>query len=148
VGLNAIREDFILLIDYEDGSHMSNLDQLSQSWGSFLLDADARAIYEATPKDEQPAYILTHTKERFRQVWHFPVSVCRELQQGENRLSAHDAYWLGLINEIPGTVHLSIREMVEQRDEVNASPSPAPRPAKKRAGAKSKGSAKKTAPLS
>ncbi len=136
-GLTAIREDFVLLVDYEDGKHMSDLEHLSRQWGSFLLDIDLRAGYDATPEDQRGAYISLHTKERFRQVWHFLVSVCRELQQGENRLSARDAYWLGLINEIPGTTLSSIRELIEQQDDVAIVPTPEPKqkrriPAKKR----------------
>ena len=126
-GLAAISEDFILLVDYEDGKHMSDLEQLSRQWGSFLLDVDLRAGYDRTPDDQRAAYVSLHTKERFREVWHFLVSVCRALQQGENRLSSRDAYWLGLINEIPGTTFSSIRELIEQQDEVPMAPLPKPK---------------------
>jgi hypothetical protein len=129
-GLNAIREDFILLADYEDGQHMANLDQQSKEWGGFLLDAAQRATLNTLPEDERAAFILANTKDRFRPVWHFLVSVCRALQQGENRLSATDAYWLGLIDEIPGSSLSCVREVIEKRNDLAAVPSPAPKPKK------------------
>ncbi|RSL18710.1 ClpP protease-like protein [Edaphobacter aggregans] len=123
-GLNAIREDFVLLADYEDGTHMSNLDQLTKRWGVFLLDGAQRLVYDGLPTVDRPNYIHQQTKDRFRHVWHFLVSVCRALQQGENRLTATNAYWLGLIDEVPGTKLATIREMLENRNDIVAEPSP------------------------
>jgi ATP-dependent protease ClpP protease subunit len=79
-GLNAIREDFVLLADYEDGQHMATVDHQTREWGSFLLDADQRRTHDSLPDDEKAAYISLHTKDKFRLVWHFLVSVCRALQ--------------------------------------------------------------------
>jgi ATP-dependent protease ClpP protease subunit len=117
-GLNAIREDFVLLADYEDGQHMANVEQRSREWGGFLLTPEQRIERDRLPQDQQAAYVLQNTKDRFRPVWHFLVSVCRALQQGENRLSAYEAYWLGLIDEVPGSPMASVREMLENRNNV------------------------------
>lgn len=126
-GLDAIREDFVLLADYEDGQHMANVEHLIRRWGGFLLTVVQRQIAEGLPENERPAYIFEQTKDRFRPVWHFLVSVCRALQQGENRLSAYEAYWLGLIDEVPGSNLFTLREMVENQNTVPV-PSPLPEP--------------------
>jgi ATP-dependent protease ClpP protease subunit len=144
-GLNAIREDFVLLVDYEDGQHMANVEQQSKEWGGFLLDHQQRIEHDALPEDQRSAYVLLHTKDRFRPVWHFLVSVCRALQQGENRLSPYEAYWLGLIDEIPGSSLPSVREVIEKRNEISAAaPLPAPKRLPRAVAAKRK--TKRSAP--
>jgi hypothetical protein len=35
-------------------------------------------------------------------LWCFALVLCHQLLSGENRLSSHDAYWLGLVDEIVG----------------------------------------------
>jgi hypothetical protein len=46
-------------------------------------------------------------------LWHFVYALCKRLQQSENRLSACDAYWLGIVDEVLGTDLSCVREMVE-----------------------------------
>lgn len=130
-GLDAIREDFVLLADYEGGQHMTNVENLINRWGAFLLSAEQRQHMDGLPEQERGGYVFSQTKDRFRPVWHFLVSVCRALQQGENRLSAYEAYWLGLIDEVPGLKLATLREMLENYENVEApAPLPAPKPAK------------------
>ncbi len=114
-GINAIREDFVLLADYEDGQHMRDLDNEIRRWGSFLLEGAERTAYNKLKGETAVAYLRKHTNKTFRAVWHFLVSVCRALQLGENQLSPYDAYWLGLIDEIPGSGLSTIRDILETR---------------------------------
>jgi hypothetical protein len=142
-GLNAIREDFVLLADYEDGQHMANVEQRSKHWGKFLLTAAQRQEHDSLPEDQRDAFVLKHTKDRFRQLWHFLVSVCRALQQGENRLSAYEAYWLGLIDEVPGSSLSSMREVIENINTVPVPVALGPKPKKRRKAKMPSKSAKK-----
>jgi enoyl-CoA hydratase/carnithine racemase len=121
-GLNAIREDFVLLADFEDGQHMQNLERKIREWGALLLDPELQEDYEALQSNEREQYLLEKTRDKFKAVWHFLVSLCRALQQGENRLTPEEAYWLGLVDEVPGTALPSVREMIEKfrRDEQEA----------------------------
>jgi hypothetical protein len=112
-GINAIREDFVLLADYEDGEHMKDLDSEIRHWGSFLLEGPDRIEYQQLSGEEATAYLKKHTNQNFRSVWHFLVSVCRALQLGENKLIPYDAYWLGLIDEIPGSDLSTLRDIFE-----------------------------------
>ena len=49
-------------------------------------------------------------------LWYFVVALCRLLQQGENRLTAVDAYWLGLVDEVVGARLPSLRLIAENPD--------------------------------
>ena len=47
-------------------------------------------------------------------LWSFFVALCHALQEGENELTATDAFWLGLIDEVMGVKELSgFREIME-----------------------------------
>ena len=113
-GLNAIREDFVLLADFEDGQHMKDLDSDIQEWGMFLLSDTERVAYSELSGDDASAFVRAKVRESFRALWHFLVSVCRALQQGENRLTPYEAYWLGLVDEIPGSGLANLREIFER----------------------------------
>ncbi len=117
-GTTTIMEDFALLADYESGQHMRSLESHIREWGQFLLEPEQRKHYDTLTEEGQSKYLLDTTRERFRAVWHFLVSVCRALQQGENRLSAHDAYWLGVVDEVPGSNLHCIREVLEKQNDV------------------------------
>jgi hypothetical protein len=43
----------------------------------------------------------------------FFVALCHALQEGENELTAIDAYWLGLVDEVVGENLWTIRIMEE-----------------------------------
>jgi hypothetical protein len=119
-GLTAIREDFVLLADFENGQHMRDLEADIKEWGMFLLEGPERHQYSDLKGDDSDKFLIEHTKDTFRAVWHFLVSVCRALQQGENRLSPSEAYWLGLIDEVPGTKLANLREVFEYAQVVEA----------------------------
>jgi hypothetical protein len=46
-------------------------------------------------------------------IWSFFVALCHALQEGENRLTATDAYWLGLADEVIGENLMSLRMFEE-----------------------------------
>jgi enoyl-CoA hydratase/carnithine racemase len=43
--------------------------------------------------------------------------LCHALQEGENELTAKDAYWLGLIDEVIGEDLYTIRDLMEYEDD-------------------------------
>ena len=44
-------------------------------------------------------------------MWSFFVALCHALQEGENELTARDAYWLGLADEVMGEKGLPCMRM-------------------------------------
>lgn len=112
-GLAILREDFILLSDFENGEHMKALDNAIEEWGMFLLEPEERQHYVELEPEAAANYVKERKRESFKTIWHFLISICRSLQQGENLLHPYEAYWLGLVDEIPGSHLATIREVVE-----------------------------------
>jgi ATP-dependent protease ClpP protease subunit len=62
-----------------------------------------------------------------RLFWHFCVLLCRTMFEGENLISARDAQWLGVVDEVLGGGPIeSRREFLEKNAENSSSPKPAP----------------------
>ena len=101
-GILQIQEDFVLLRDYNSPRHTDQLRLLAARWGAIFLDDAEGAALEKVSSEERPDWLLEKTKNQLHPLWYYFVSICRALQEGENYLSAQDAYWLGLIDEIIG----------------------------------------------
>jgi len=82
----------------------------------FLSDLDL-ANYQkldGESKDEAKSLLRQMVGDMIEDFWYFTVSLARSLQQGENRLTATDAYWLGVLDEITGTSFHGMRAVVEK----------------------------------
>lgn len=116
-GLTEIQEDFTLLSDYESGQHMQNLETQVTRWGWSCLTDEQNKIYAALKGAEADKWLIENTREHFRTLWHFLVSMCRALQEGEHRLTASEAYWFGLIDEVSGSSLPCLRKLLETEEE-------------------------------
>lgn len=101
-GIFQIQEDLVLLRDYNSPRHTDQLRWLAARWGPFFLDETGREELNKQKLEDQPNWLLDKTRSQLHPLWYYFVSICRALQEGENYLSAQDAYWLGLIDEIIG----------------------------------------------
>ncbi len=115
-GIDDLRTDFLQLLDYLGGSHRSYLQQLVKDYGIVLLDPDELAEFKRRGPDakETVAWLHTIVEPRMEEFWYFVICLCRRLQRGENRLSAKDAYWLGLVDEVLGAGLPCIRLVYER----------------------------------
>jgi len=109
-----MQEDFTLLSDYESGQHMQNLETQVTRWGWSVLTEEQNKVYGALKGPEADKWLIENTREHFRTLWHFLVSICRALQEGEHRLSATEAYWFGLIDEVSGSSLPCLRKLFER----------------------------------
>jgi hypothetical protein len=50
------------------------------------------------------------------------VSLCRLLQEDDYELGAQEAYWLGIVDEVPGSALPNLREMAETDAVQNPTP--------------------------
>ena len=128
-GILQIQEDFVLLRDYNSSRHTDQLRLLAARWGAFFLDGTERAELEKVKAEERPDWLLDKTKNQLHPLWYYFVSICRALQEGENYLSAQDAYWLGLIDEIIGFSERqfpSYRALIERAKSTARPPDGAP----------------------
>ena len=87
----------------------------------FLSESEL-PIYEkeikGTPEQQKKWQALLF--EKIKPFHYFALSICRQLQERENSLSARDAYWIGAIDEIMGATSFVTQRMVME----NQAPSP------------------------
>jgi ATP-dependent protease ClpP protease subunit len=116
-GLADLQQDFSLFLDYQSGDHMRNLEHRVISWGPLCLDDTESEEYKNVPPETKKEWLITKAQPKIKPLWHLLVSICRLLQQGEHFITATDAYWLGLIDEVIGVKLPSERLIMEDRAE-------------------------------
>ena len=118
LGFERIEEKFKLLIDARAGEHHKRmLSRLCYQWKDFFLSSEQMGEWESVEDGKQEEWLNQKIGEKLRPIWFLLVSIGRLLQKGEFRLSAEDAYWLGLIDEVIGREDLhSLRQIVEYTD--------------------------------
>jgi hypothetical protein len=118
-GLDEIKDDFNILHDFHFGTQKRDLARWLSSYGALFLDDDARAQYvdfvNKHPNDEKGtvAWLKPKSEPKIQPLWYLVVSVCRLLQSEDFVLSPREAYWLGIVDEVPGTDLANLRQMVE-----------------------------------
>ena len=124
-GLLQLNDDFLLLLEYMSCYDGNDLQRACGRWGTFFLSlqqqAELKGIEDETARQKKKLEML---KEPIRPLWLFFVALCHALQEGEeNDLTATDAAWLGLIDEVIGSNEpVSVRSLMEWE------PDPAPPP--------------------
>jgi ATP-dependent protease ClpP protease subunit len=102
-GLSRLVDDFFLFSEYIDNYGSERLKNWCASFGRWLIPEEKlkniEAIKDETERDSQ---LLETVRPILQPIWSFFVALCHALQEGENRLTAKDAYWLGLIDEVIG----------------------------------------------
>jgi ATP-dependent protease ClpP protease subunit len=115
-GLIQLNDDFFLFNEYIESIRQERVKQLCTQYCRFFLnEADAKAIEEAdeTTRDK---LMIEKVQPQLQPLWAFFVALCHALQEGENDLTATDAFWLGLIDEVMGVKELpSFRLIMEYK---------------------------------
>lgn len=115
-GLSRIADDFLLLIEFIQRRSDDDLNQICDRWSDFVLSDEQKADFLTIPEAKRQEWKLDKLRPYLQPLWFFCVSLCQALQEGENELTAEDAYWLGLVDEVNGARHLpSMRVLVEFR---------------------------------
>ena len=108
-GLVRVNDDFFLLQEYFATAYSIEFNQLCERWANLVLsDADnteLALIQEPERTEKKRAMVRPH----FQPAWSFLVALCHALQEGENEISALDAFWLGLIDEVLGQYGLPLK---------------------------------------
>lgn len=120
--MEQLTSDYLLIRDYCIGDHAKSLSWISQNFGLFFLHKDDAEEYQQNISQKSEAEILAWVEEkigdRVRTFWYFNVLLCRRLHEGENRLSAEDAYWLGLVDEVLGTPLTGYRNFLKNQAQI------------------------------
>jgi hypothetical protein len=103
-GLARLSDDFALLNEYISSSQSQQFKKLCERWGHFALTLEERdELKKIEDETKRTAARLEKVRPQFQPLWSFFVALCHALQEGEdNYLTALDAYWLGLIDEVVG----------------------------------------------
>lgn len=123
-GLAKAVGDFVMFNDFNFGPHRQFLKKfVAKRWRLYVTDQEKQEL-EARFEKEGHEKLLEHMEMRMEPLWHFVYSLCKRLQQSENPLSATDAYWLGIVDEVLGTQLPNVRELVENAPEAKSAEIP------------------------
>jgi ATP-dependent protease ClpP protease subunit len=115
--VERIGEDFRLITDFYIGSHTTLLEPLTRRFGPYFLaetEAEILRKNEFESPEARDEWLSEQAAPQMQPLWYFIVSICRLLQEKENPLTAEDAYWLGIVNEVYGFGLPTIREIFER----------------------------------
>jgi len=101
-GLTRLTDDFFILSEHLESSQSDRLNRLCSRWGRFSISKEDLAEIENAPLDQRSALLVQKVRPLLEPLWAFFVALCHALQEGENELTATDALWLGLIDEVMG----------------------------------------------
>jgi ATP-dependent protease ClpP protease subunit len=100
-GLNQLNEDF-LLFSAQLGQHGADrIEYLFHHWGRHILSPeDFNEIQSESEEGRKLKLRMQKFDPIVIPVWLLFVALCHSLQEGENDLSAADAFYLGMIDEV------------------------------------------------
>src|SRR5262249_51931792 len=113
-GIRQLTDDFLLLHEYLRMFQSERFRRLCSAWSDFLLTPEQKQTIANAPEEERADKLVEAVRPQLRPIWSFFVALCYVLQRGENQLTATDAFWLGLIDEVIGVPELpTLRLFIE-----------------------------------
>lgn len=119
-GLDSLLSDFLLFQQAQTTSQSEHFSNWVSLMGRIVITPEQREMLNQIEDEEKRnALLLEIVNTLLQPTWSFFVALCYILHRGENEyLTARDAYWLGLIDEVIGDAALSpFRLMSEDVDE-------------------------------
>jgi ATP-dependent protease ClpP protease subunit len=115
-GIHQLTQDFLLLKEFTKILSNPKLGEWIAQLGKFLLTDDQLQEVEMLKTDKDKYRRINEMVFPILEpVWSFLVALCNVLQRGDNDfLTAIDAYWLGLIDEIIGDETLVYYRYIEE----------------------------------
>lgn len=82
---------------------------------SFLYPEQVKIFdgMSAAPQSEREEWLIAEIGDKVKMFWYFVVCMWRNLQEEENPLTAEEAYWLGIVDEVVGAKLAALRRMSE-----------------------------------
>lgn len=111
-GWELLSEDATLVFEFVYEAGDSALPTELQMWAQYFLTKEELAALIAKHASTEEIYHVA--KPRVAPLWTFVVALCHTLQSGEHDLTAFDAYWLGIVDEVIGSGLPCVRELVEK----------------------------------
>lgn len=123
--LPVVEDDYVQIRDFFFGRYVRNLTSIiSNSGKTFLSPNESEQLKEVERKGKKEAtmFLLNTVSPRLEPLWFFVVSLCRSLQEGEYPMTAEEAYWCGLVDEVVGTKLPCMRTEVNEASSNEQSP--------------------------
>ncbi len=115
-GAQETLRDFELLNDYFFGRLRNRMKRQFSNYGEMLLNAEGRSQFpNLTLTDPEKAeWLENHVGDKLFLLWYFVMSLCRILQTSDHEMTPVDAYWIGLVDEVPGSGLWNVRNALEK----------------------------------
>jgi hypothetical protein len=102
-GIERLTDDFFLFHEYLSGVAGDRLQRWSTNWGKYIVPSEVVKEIDAIADEKERSKKLNETVGPLLEpLTSFFAAFCHALQEGENELTAVDAYWLGLGDEVVG----------------------------------------------
>jgi ATP-dependent protease ClpP protease subunit len=102
-GIGRLVDDFFLLTEYIANYGGDRLKNWCTTFGRWTIPPDRlKAIEAIQDEDKRTDELVNCVQPILEPILSFFVGLCHALQDGENKLTATDAYWLGLVDEVVG----------------------------------------------
>jgi hypothetical protein len=112
--MRRLVDDFYLLDEYLSSDTGRRLEKWCKQFGILVLSKEQKDEIEAIVEEETRLDKMVEiVRPTLLPMIAFFVALCHALQEGENELTAIDAYWLGLVDEVVGEDLWTIRMMEE-----------------------------------
>jgi len=131
VGAQQILADYFLLRDYNMDKHWQTFFPLIDDYGEDFLTPSERKQFqtlEQSNSEQAKAFLREKSFPRMEPLWYYTICLCRSLFSGENRLTAADSFWMGIIDEVIGTKLVGFRSVAERRRPPTSSSTSGPQP--------------------
>lgn len=114
-GIHRLTDDFFMLNEYLSFMQGPRFRDICTTWGAFLLSPQQMLEVDALPDAERDEKIVEIVTPALRPVWAYFMALCHVLQQSDYYLSALDAFWLGLIDDVIGEKDLPSLRLFQER---------------------------------
>jgi ATP-dependent protease ClpP protease subunit len=117
-GMRRLADDFFLLNEYLTGNSNQKLEDWCGELGRLFLNPEQQVEVDGIADEaERQKRIVEINKPVLQPMLSFFIAMCHALQEGENELTATDAYWLGLVDEVVGEDLWNLRLLYEFEDD-------------------------------
>lgn len=114
-GLSKLVEDFYLIAEYIETQQSQRLKHWCLGLGRMSLSKEDKEELDKIPDEEtRNAKLIEKVQPPTQPVLTFFIALCHALQEEDNELTATDAYWFGLVDEVWGNSDLFNGRLFEE----------------------------------
>jgi ATP-dependent protease ClpP protease subunit len=117
-GLSRLVEDFYLIAEYIETQQSERLKHWCLNLGRMSLSKEDKEELETIPDEKtRNEKLIEKVQPPTQPVLTFFIALCHALQEEDNELTATDAYWFGLVDEVWGNATLFNGRLFEEFEE-------------------------------